>query len=542
MYTRQVPLARVGEYRVGPTKLRFALVVLALTLAVPSVAVAISPFIDVTPGRFYENPINWAATNNITTGSPAGSNTFKPDNPVTRGEVVTFLKRYNDNITQPDITAVDSRVTTVDQHVTDLGQTVGTLGCATNQVAHYNGTTWVCGTPTINWSLTPASATTADTGGAANVGRYTSIAIGTDGNPIVSYVNSTSLDLEVVHCTNHLCTTRDAPVVLDTGAPSGAIDDATSMAIGTDGFPVIGYHDVNSGDVKVVHCTVAACATHDTPNVVISGSGTIFNGAPSLAIGADGLPVLSFAGTTSGFPGSTELVVAHCNDKPCAASATINSAHPAGLGDHVGLYSSIAIASDGNPIISYYDSTNKDLLAVHCSTVACGFVPSPHLPVTLDSTGDVGRFTSIAVGTDGNPIVSYTDFTNLRVKAVHCSDSGCTAHDPPTVLDDPGATGGDVSSSIAIGDDGVPIIAFQYLDPGPPVAAGHLRVAECADAACSAPPLITTADNGAGAILGGDSSTAIGADGNPVIAYYDSTNGDLKVATLSMQPTNITYD
>ncbi|RMH78432.1 MAG: hypothetical protein D6683_07615, partial [Actinomyces sp.] len=37
----------------------------------------------------------------ITTGSPAGSRTFKPEDPVTRGESVTFLKRYDDNVVQP---------------------------------------------------------------------------------------------------------------------------------------------------------------------------------------------------------------------------------------------------------------------------------------------------------------------------------------------------------------------------------------------------------------------------------------------------------
>ncbi|RMH78398.1 MAG: hypothetical protein D6683_07640, partial [Actinomyces sp.] len=39
----------------------------------------------------------------ITTGSPAGSRTFKPEDPVTRGESVTFLKRYDDNIVQPGL-------------------------------------------------------------------------------------------------------------------------------------------------------------------------------------------------------------------------------------------------------------------------------------------------------------------------------------------------------------------------------------------------------------------------------------------------------
>ena len=52
--------------------------------------------------RFYDVPdvpdwrnaaVSWADRNDITTGSPAGSNTFRPEAPVTRAEFVTFLHR-----------------------------------------------------------------------------------------------------------------------------------------------------------------------------------------------------------------------------------------------------------------------------------------------------------------------------------------------------------------------------------------------------------------------------------------------------------------
>ena len=36
-------------------------------------------------------------------------------------------------------------------------------------------------------------------------------------------------------------------------------------------------------------------------------------------------------------------------------------------------------------------------------------------------------------------------------------------------------------------------------------------------------------------------SVAIGDDGNPVIAYYDSTNDDLEVARVKMPVTGIAY-
>ncbi|RMH78399.1 MAG: S-layer homology domain-containing protein, partial [Actinomyces sp.] len=70
-------------------------------LVAGGVAAASVSFDDVPSGKFYEAPVEWAKANNITTGSPAGSRTFKPEDPVTRGESVTFLKRYDDNIVQP---------------------------------------------------------------------------------------------------------------------------------------------------------------------------------------------------------------------------------------------------------------------------------------------------------------------------------------------------------------------------------------------------------------------------------------------------------
>ena len=72
-------------------------------LVAGGVAAASVSFDDVPSGKFYEAPAEWAKANNITTGSPAGSRTFKPEDPVTRGESVTFLKRYDDNIVQPGL-------------------------------------------------------------------------------------------------------------------------------------------------------------------------------------------------------------------------------------------------------------------------------------------------------------------------------------------------------------------------------------------------------------------------------------------------------
>ena len=58
----------------------------------PAAAVnSANPFTDVLPGSYYETAVLWAAANGVTNG--IGENRFAPNDPCTRGQVVTFLFR-----------------------------------------------------------------------------------------------------------------------------------------------------------------------------------------------------------------------------------------------------------------------------------------------------------------------------------------------------------------------------------------------------------------------------------------------------------------
>ena len=50
-----------------------------------------TPFTDVKAGAYYEKPVLWAYTNDITTGTSA--TTFRPNSSCTRGQAVTFIYR-----------------------------------------------------------------------------------------------------------------------------------------------------------------------------------------------------------------------------------------------------------------------------------------------------------------------------------------------------------------------------------------------------------------------------------------------------------------
>ena len=74
----------------------------------------------------------------------------------------------------------------------------------------------------------------------------------------------------------------------------------------------------------------------------------------------------------------------------------------------VGVYTSVAIGVDGNPVISHGDNTNGDLELYVCDNPTCT-TGTNH---TLATTDDIGYYTSVAIGADGNPVISHHDFTN----------------------------------------------------------------------------------------------------------------------------------
>ena len=53
--------------------------------------------------------------------------------------------------------------------------------------------------------------------------------------------------------------------------------------------------------------------------------------------------------------------------------------------------------ADGLGLVSYYDATNGNLKIAHCNNLACTAATLR----TVDSLGNVGRYTSIARGADG---------------------------------------------------------------------------------------------------------------------------------------------
>ncbi len=237
--------------------------------------------------------------------------------------------------------------------------------------------------------------------------------MGADGLPIISYYDVTNGNLKVARCGNALCTTSESVFnTIITMDSTGDVGLYTSITVGADGLPIISYYDQTNGDLKVAHCGNTLCNSGNTIATVdgLSDVGWF----TSITLGGNAHPIISYYNVTNG-----DLKVAHCGNALCNSNNTITTLD--GLSD-VGQYTSITVGADGLPIISYYNATNGDLKVAHCGNALCN---SGSTIATVDAIGVVGQHTSITVGADGLPIISYYDTTKTDLKAAHCSNSLC---------------------------------------------------------------------------------------------------------------------
>jgi len=343
------------------------------------------------------------------------------------------------------------------------------------------------------------SITTLDTVGSLDSEEgFISITIGDDGLPVISYFNDTANMKRVAHCTDVACTSATLADVDDRGA------GYSSIIIAPDGFPIMSYAG-GPDELKVAHCGDVACASATIERPPGFGLYT------SITIGTDSLPVISSSN-------GTDLMITHCSDADCTA-ATTNT--PDSSGDDVGLYSSITIGPEGFPVSSYYNEDRRYLYLALCADATCSSAWSG----SLEGGGglDWGRHTSVAIGTDGSPIISHHEASNGDLRAVHhcssCFPAAVTTRTTLDAVDDVGEY-----SSIAIGADGMPVISYHDSTHG------ALKVARCYDVKCTSSSVTTLDDSGD---TGYFTAITIGTDGFPIIAYYDNTLGALKVAHCS---------
>lgn len=366
------------------------------------------------------------------------------------------------------------------------------------------------GTVACEALLQPHVIRTVEDPGATVVGTHTSIAISSQGTALVAHHDSTNGDLRLLGCGNATCSfTGSLP--LDTSA--NVVGLYASMKVPADGNPVISYFDDTANALKVLKCGDPGCGGPSAITVVddppLGGVGEY----SSLAIGADGLPVIAYYDS-----GLLSLKVAKCQTAACNGAVTITQVdNPANT---VGQYASIAIGTDGLPVIGYFDLTAGALKVAKCGNAACN--AGNTLTTVDDPANVVGDHTSIAVPADGRPVIAYRDVTGGDLRIMKCGNAACTSGNVSTMIDNAFFVG--QFTSIAIGADGLPVVSYYH-------DIGRLKVAKCGDAACTpAGNQVSIVDSPLNTSVGRYTSIAVPADGLPVISYHDLSNGALKIA------------
>jgi len=139
-------------------------------------------------------------------------------------------------------------------------------------------------------------------------------------------------------------------------------------------------------------------------------------------------------------------------------------------------------------------------------------------------TGNVGKYSSLQLDSSGYPVIAYYDDTNDNLKLVHCNDANCAGGDESIVIVD---STGNVGShaSLQLDSSGYPVIAY-YDDTN-----GDLKLAHCNDVNCAGgDESISTIDSGNGNSVGSRTSLQLDPSGYEVISYIENTKKDAKVA------------
>src|SRR2546427_1492012 len=303
------------------------------------------------------------------------------------------------------------------------------------------------------------------------------LAIGSDGFPIMSFQDFSG-HLKVLHCGSVDCSQGNTLTVVD---PNENVGQFLSLTIDSDGLPIMSYYDYPNQHLKIAYCSRIDCTEGNYIRTLDSkeygGLGT------SIAIGKDGFPVIAF----SGLPIENPKII-HCLTVICAKTTVISvnqnmtmSAYPR----------SMAIGKDGLPVVSYYGGTiggTFNLKVLHCGNPDC----TENTLTTVDSSPDSGQRNLMVMDKNGLPIIVYLVTDPYGFKIVHCGNPECSAGNTWSTTN---FTNVSDYSSMILGKDGFPIITGVGNSAGGPLIVVHCGKADCSSNNQTRPQLRENLDN-----------------------------------------------
>ena len=187
--------------------------------------------------------------------------------------------------------------------------------------------------------------------------------MGTDGFPLITYVLSDG-KVRVAHCGSADCLSGSTQVTAIGSVLLPGIRVDTSVAIGVDGLGIMAF---GAGGITALRCSTVDCTTQTTAVICVACENPTsppFDSV-SVAIGADGYPLIGYR--TGGARQAAELI--HCPQVNCngATRATVETADGVNLGG----YSWVTAGVNGHALMIYRDATNSLLRAAYCVDFAC---------------------------------------------------------------------------------------------------------------------------------------------------------------------------
>jgi len=305
-----------------------------------------------------------------------------------------------------------------------------------------------------------------------------SLAVGSNGTPIVAWHDDSSgnLDYEIyVRRWN-----GSAWVEMGSGSASGGnisnndgYSYRPSLAIGPDSKPVVAWEDNNNGKAIYVRrwdgsAWVEMGAGSASGGGISQSAG--FPGDPSLAIGPDGKPVVTWHNDSSGI---AEIYVKRWNGSAWVEMGT-GSASGGGISKNNGTsrYPSLAIGPDGKPVVAWHDdsSGNAEIYVKRWdggAWVTMGANSASGGGISKNNGASI--FPSLAIDPDGRPMVAWEDDSSGNWEIYVKRWNGSAWEEMAG-----SASGGGISQnsghsedpSLAIGPDGAPVIAWDDSSSG----------------------------------------------------------------------------
>ncbi len=227
---------------------------------------------------------------------------------------------------------------------------------------------------------------------------YSSLVLDNAGNPRISFFDDRN-DREYIN--DLVYAWRDtAGWHIETVDSAGYVGTFNSLALNSAGNPGIAYSDDTNGHLKYAWHDTSGWHTETADSeVVIQGGAT--GTYPSLALDGSGNPRISYHEGMSGSSGHYGILkYAWRNDAGWHTERV-------GSENFVGLDTSLALDSAGNPRISYYDENNENLM--YAWRDASGWHTE-----TVDPEGNAGRYTSLVLDGAGSPRISYKGDSKLK--------------------------------------------------------------------------------------------------------------------------------